>query len=109
MSPNGFRTLIDGWLGGTAERFEKIASAAAAGEIEALRREAHAMISTAGGVGAARLANLARDLEQACVKGDATAVAGLAHRLQEAATPTFDAMHRHMQKVRQPTEPVAGA
>jgi PAS domain S-box-containing protein len=109
MSPTGFRTLLDGWLGGATERLEKIARSAAAGDLETLKREAHAMISTAGGVGAARLSAIARDLEQACVNRDAAVAAGLARRLAEAATPTFDAMRRHMQKIRQQAEAVGGA
>jgi len=102
--------LIDTWLAGAAERLEKIAQGVAAGDLEAMKREAHAMISTAGGVGAAQLAAIARDLEQACAEGRADAATGLAQRLKEAAPPTFDAMGRRMQKVGQHHEaPLASA
>jgi PAS domain S-box-containing protein len=110
MSPAGFRALIDTWLAGAAERLEKIAQGVAAGDLEAMKREAHAMISTAGGVGAAQLAAIARDLEQACAEGRADAATGLAQRLKEAAPPTFDAMGRRMQKAgRHHEAPLASA
>jgi PAS domain S-box-containing protein len=99
MAPDRFDMLIDTFLTGAGERLAKITESAKTGDMDAVKREAHAMVSTSGGVGAAQLSALARNLEQACVAGDTAAAAALIRDLQDAAEPTFVALRQRLEKV----------
>jgi HPt (histidine-containing phosphotransfer) domain-containing protein len=99
MAPDRFDMLIDTFLTGAGERLATITESAKTGDMEMVKREAHAMVSTAGGVGAAQLSALARNLEQACVAGDTAAAAALIRNLQDAAEPTFVALRQRLEKV----------
>jgi PAS domain S-box-containing protein len=99
MEPDRFDALIETFLAGAAERMAKIIDSAKAGDTETVKREAHAMVSTAGGVGAAQLSALARGLEQACIAGDNAAVAAFLRDLEATAQPTFAGLRQHLAKV----------
>jgi PAS domain S-box-containing protein len=94
MAPAKFHALIAAWLAGTADRVARITTLAAAGDLAALRRDAHDVISTAGGIGAEQLAGLGRRLERACGAGDLAAAQALAATMATIIGPTCDALRR---------------
>lgn len=96
MPAEKFSFLLDNWLKSTADRLERIGSAAERADLPEVRREAHDLVSTAGNVGAAQLAAVARRLEEACAAGDATDVRSLVAEIRIAAPPTCDAVRRRL-------------
>lgn len=56
--------LVDLFLSDTRETLDRLAEAVAGRQRDALRREAHKMKGSAGNIGATRLAQFARELEQ---------------------------------------------
>jgi HPt (histidine-containing phosphotransfer) domain-containing protein len=66
------------------QRVEAIRDAAAAGDWASAARAAHAMVSTAGSVGAMELMQRARDLEEAVATGRTAEVPGLQTLIAEA-------------------------
>ncbi|MDZ5650534.1 response regulator [Nitrospirillum sp. BR 11828] len=70
VPPNHFRTVIQEMVTNGLARVERIAAQAGAGDVAALKREAHNLISTAGSAGLGRLQALARTLDGACAAGD---------------------------------------
>jgi len=91
-----FRGFVETWLKSSADRVDAIIGHAERGELAALRRHAHNLVSTAGGVGARQLASLARRLEAACAAGNAEEARALAHAIGKAAAPACDAMRAHL-------------
>jgi PAS domain S-box-containing protein len=87
-----FSELLDAWFSSTQERLQRIAASAEAEALGALRQDAHDLASTAGGVGAERLSQLARRLEQACRQGDTREAKELARAVGVTAPPTCDAL-----------------
>jgi PAS domain S-box-containing protein len=100
LTPPKFQALITAWLTGTEERATRIADSTAAGDIAAVRRDAHDIISTAGNIGAERLSRLARRLERACAEGDATEVRALAATLASLVPATADEVKRRAEAER---------
>jgi signal transduction histidine kinase/CheY-like chemotaxis protein/HPt (histidine-containing phosphotransfer) domain-containing protein len=71
VPPDQFRDLVTSFVENLELRIERIIAKAGAGDLDALRREAHDLISTAGNMGARRLEALGRDLDAACRARDA--------------------------------------
>lgn len=78
-----------------ADRVAAIRTAAASSDMNGVRRDAHALVSTAGNIGARRLELLARELERAAATLDAVAVRALLPSLVPAYDAVRDALARH--------------
>ena len=70
MDPEEAHSFVQAFVDEAAER---IARMAADDNLAALAGDAHALVSTAGNVGAMRVSELARGLEMACKAGDRVA------------------------------------
>ncbi len=66
MEPARFAAMVRVYLGEAAQRVERMQTALAAGDLERLAGDAHALAGAAGNVGADRLDQAARALMQAC-------------------------------------------
>jgi len=75
-----------------AKGMEQIASAAAAGDLEALARAAHSLKSSAGNVRARALAGALQELETAATQGDGATAA----RLAEAVRVEHDSAQQYL-------------
>jgi CheY-like chemotaxis protein/HPt (histidine-containing phosphotransfer) domain-containing protein len=85
MSPEEVHEFIDLYLGQTDERLARIEAFMDSADLEKTAREAHAMIGGAGNVGAMRVCDLARSLEEACKAGDRMSAVHHAKSLDEAS------------------------
>ncbi len=74
------------------EKLPKIAAAAAARDLKALRHEAHALKGAGYSMGATRLGNLASDLQDACDANDADTAALMAELLEPTVQELQDAL-----------------
>ncbi len=83
--PDVVQEMIELFLGDLAARHEAITAALAAGQADRLRAEAHGLKSSAAYIGAPRLAEAAKALEQAARAGDLPAAQGAAARLAPEA------------------------
>jgi two-component system, sensor histidine kinase len=91
-----FRRFVETWLKSSAARVNEIIGHAESGNLAELRRHAHNLVSTAGGVGAHQLAGLARRLEAACRAEKADEARQLARAIPTAAIPACDAMRARL-------------
>jgi PAS domain S-box-containing protein len=82
MSSTEVREFLELYCQEVEERMSRIRQSA---DLKAIAREAHAMVSTSGNVGALRVSELARAIETACGSGDANSVAALMEPLGSAA------------------------
>jgi PAS domain S-box-containing protein len=98
MPADRFADFVDLWLSGAAERLDNVARLAGTGRLDELRKEAHDLVSTAGAVGADRLAAIARALDGVCGAGEAAAAKSLAQELGAVAAPTLAAVRSHLRK-----------
>jgi HPt (histidine-containing phosphotransfer) domain-containing protein len=98
MPADSLAEFLDLWLSSTAERLANVARLAESGNLDEMSREAHDLVSTAGAIGADRLAALARALDGVCRAGQAEAAAALAHELGTIAAPTLDAVRLHLRR-----------
>ena len=73
-------------------RVAAITSAAAAGDLETVRRSAHSLVSTAGNLGARRLQALATAIERAVASHDTAAVSTLVPTLAPALDAAREAL-----------------
>lgn len=71
-----FALLVSTFATDSAQRVEAVRAAAADGDAEALRRAAHSFKGSAGNMGAARLAELCRVVEEAARDGDLATASG---------------------------------
>jgi CheY-like chemotaxis protein len=69
ISPAELCELFRTWIANTTESIERISALAEAPDATGLAEEAHRLAGSAGNFGAARLALLARELQQACRAG----------------------------------------
>jgi signal transduction histidine kinase/CheY-like chemotaxis protein/HPt (histidine-containing phosphotransfer) domain-containing protein len=97
------RQLLQGFVADAAERIAAIATAAQAGDAQAVRGPAHALKGGALSVGAARLGNIAGDLQDACDAGD-TAMIQL---MTELLAPTLDELRDLLPLILQHEDAVA--
>ncbi|HUH85346.1 MAG TPA: PAS domain S-box protein [Stellaceae bacterium] len=92
-----FRRFVDTWLKSSADRIDAIIAHAERGELGELRRHAHNLVSTAGGVGARELASLARRLEAACAGQKPEEARTLARAVGSVAASACDAMRARLE------------
>ncbi len=78
-----FPALVQSFLGETATMLEQLAAAIADADAESVYRISPSLKSSAGNMGAAQLAELARRIEQ---QGRAGSIAGLESLVEEATT-----------------------
>jgi PAS domain S-box-containing protein len=90
VSPAAFADLIGSFLEGAAARVATVERLAAEGDLEALARQAHDLVSTAGNFGARRVAALARLIEVAARSGETAEVGRLISPLLAASDQAFD-------------------
>jgi len=88
MAPEDMREFLQLYLTQADQRVSRILSLAAAGDLGSAAREAHTLVGTAGNVGARRVSELARSIEEACKKGDETRAGRFVGELGEAASVT---------------------
>jgi CheY-like chemotaxis protein/HPt (histidine-containing phosphotransfer) domain-containing protein len=91
-----FRRFVETWLKSSTDRIDAIIGHAERGELTELRRHAHNLVSTAGGVGARELASLARRLEAACAAEKSEESRALARAIGGVAASACDAMRARL-------------
>ncbi|HYM03269.1 MAG TPA: Hpt domain-containing protein, partial [Stellaceae bacterium] len=74
----------------------EIIGLAESGDLAELRRHAHNLVSTAGGVGALQLADRARRLEGACQAQNDREARALARDIATVANPAYQAMRERI-------------
>jgi PAS domain S-box-containing protein len=94
-----FRRFVETWLKGSTTRIQEIINHAESGDLAELKRHAHNLVSTAGGVGAHQLASLARRLEAACRAERTDEARELAREVPAAAAPACAAMRARLAAV----------
>jgi CheY-like chemotaxis protein/HPt (histidine-containing phosphotransfer) domain-containing protein len=99
LAPHDFNELINAFLEGAADRLARIEHLADAGEFDAVCREAHDMVSTAGNFGARRVESAARQLEAACRNRDRPAAEAAATTLRREADTAFRLMRQLLPSV----------
>jgi HPt (histidine-containing phosphotransfer) domain-containing protein len=92
LPPAEFRTFVEEYLASSLERLAKVETVAAGGDLTALAREAHTLISTSGSYGIARASALARQLETACKAGHADEAQALLHDVAASSRRGLTAM-----------------
>lgn len=85
LPDNELRSIVTSFLNDAKARQVRISALAQQGDLPALAREAHDLAGTAGNVGASRLAELARELQQRCKSNDLDGVVALTAAIAEAA------------------------
>jgi CheY-like chemotaxis protein len=90
MEPAEVRDFLEMYLG---EAEERMARMAAAGDLESIAEDAHALIGTSGNVGAWQVSDLARSIELACRSGHAEAARRLLPQLAGALGSTSAALN----------------
>jgi PAS domain S-box-containing protein len=89
MEPVEIKDFLEMYLGEAEERMSRLA---AANDLAAFLRDAHALISTSGNVGASQVSELARSIEIACNSGDPEAARRLLPELARAIDSTSGAL-----------------
>jgi PAS domain S-box-containing protein len=92
MPPGDLHDFIDLFLEQVEMRIALIAVAAAKHDHDAVGREAHAILGSAGNVGARRLGQLAGALEMACRDGERDTVERITDALAAASLSTSEAL-----------------
>jgi PAS domain S-box-containing protein len=87
-----FEVLVQQWLAGTADRLNRIAALAEAGDLAALGQTAHDLVSTAGSFGLLLASSLARQLASACRASDAALARSLPAEIIAASEPALVAI-----------------
>jgi HPt (histidine-containing phosphotransfer) domain-containing protein len=86
MSPEDVRDFLQLYLDQADERVARILDLSSTGELGATAREAHTLVGTSGNVGAIRVSELARSIEQACKAGDGANASRFVSELNTAAS-----------------------
>lgn len=84
LKSDALREIVGGFQRDAEDRIALLESAVVAGDIPALRQQAHAIAGLAGNVGAARVARLAREINGLIETEDANAVSLLRAETQLA-------------------------
>lgn len=92
VSAEELRTLLKTYLEGAADLVAQAETGAAAGDLGALAKTAHDLVSTSGNFGARRVQALARRLEAACKSGEAAEVITLAAGIRSASEQAWAAI-----------------
>jgi CheY-like chemotaxis protein/HPt (histidine-containing phosphotransfer) domain-containing protein len=86
-----FDRIMVSWIANLEQRLSSIAAHAAAGDAQAMRREAHNLAGSAGTFGAMRLAEASRELEEACRSDNPDKAQSRSSGLLEIDNQTLDA------------------
>lgn len=84
--------LVEAYVQDTPTYVERLELASAEGDLDQVRRQAHAMKSSSATLGAVRLAEVCKQLEHAARHDDAATVA----RLTPGVRPMYEAVEREM-------------
>jgi HPt (histidine-containing phosphotransfer) domain-containing protein len=90
----GLVALVEIYLREAPQRAEAVAAAAQAGNTAALRQLAHDLTTSSGTIGVTVVHGLARDIELACKRGDASEAIDLAGVMAVAIDAAVDALRR---------------
>ena len=85
MSPAEIAEFVPGYLDDADRRISEMLLQVEGGELDGAARNTHALVSTAGSLGATRVSQLARAIEAACKAGDAGEAIGLVKQIQAAS------------------------
>jgi CheY-like chemotaxis protein/HPt (histidine-containing phosphotransfer) domain-containing protein len=107
LPASSVRELLAMFVDQIDSQIEPIRQAAAERDLEALGREAHSLAGSAGNIGAARLSQLARELDAACKTGDENAAIDQSHRVAAAATAASGAVRAWLNRGGHNPEPLA--
>jgi signal transduction histidine kinase/DNA-binding response OmpR family regulator/HPt (histidine-containing phosphotransfer) domain-containing protein len=99
LQPDEFVELVGAYVEGAEERVTRMAALSASGDVAALGREAHDLVSTSGNFGVRGLELLSRALASTCRAGDIEASRTLFATLQETASIALPEMRRRIQVV----------
>ena len=92
MDGTQFADFIAASMRDLASRIELLGARLAAGELEQAAYEAHNIVSVAGNCGACELSGLARSLEQAARRGEASAARALYEKMRSAGGQAVEAL-----------------
>jgi CheY-like chemotaxis protein len=96
VSPEDFDQLLASWTANLEQRLSSMATHAAAGDGQALGREAHNLAGSAGTFGAMRLAEASRGLEEACRSDKPGEVSSRSSHLLETGKLTLAAFRTYL-------------
>ncbi|HVJ51045.1 MAG TPA: response regulator [Aliidongia sp.] len=99
-----FIDLASGYLDASQPRLDRMRDFAQSGDLDALRREAHDLQSTAGSFGATKLQGLAYALECRCRDHDAEGIEALVEEIVSAAAESNEALCRLVPEIQPPSE-----
>lgn len=90
-----FTRAIETYIQEARGRLEHIEQACSAGDIEAIKNEAHALKSSSGTMGVSGLQQLAQELELHCKSGGNEAALSLARKITEYGNACIDELSAH--------------
>jgi HPt (histidine-containing phosphotransfer) domain-containing protein len=99
-----FDKLIDMFQTSAPKHLAALWSALAEGHLELIRQEAHSLRGAAANMSAAHTANVARQIENAAVGGDAASIGPLLEQLNQE----LDRVHHELSNHAIPTSPIHG-
>jgi signal transduction histidine kinase/DNA-binding response OmpR family regulator/HPt (histidine-containing phosphotransfer) domain-containing protein len=85
MSSTEIAEFVPSYLEDADRRISEMLMQVGSGDLDGAARNTHALVSTAGSLGATRVSQLARSIETACKAGNADEAAGLVKQLQAAS------------------------
>jgi PAS domain S-box-containing protein len=94
LPASGLQDFIEMYLLDAEDTIAKIEAVVQTGDLMALGRAAHSVISTAGNLGAVEVSRLARAVEDACRRGDGDAAAALAREMNTASSSASVALRQ---------------
>jgi signal transduction histidine kinase/CheY-like chemotaxis protein len=97
--------LISIYLALLDETLTQIDQHLAAGDFAALARVAHGLVSASGNLGAMQTCKIARELEQACPKGDHKDIAALVDSLKQSSQTSAQALAAWQERLRKQALP----
>jgi HPt (histidine-containing phosphotransfer) domain-containing protein len=86
--------FLEDYLASGAKHIERVLALHEAGDVAALGREAHTLISVTGSYGLKRASAIARQLEAACKAPQADQIAALVGELATASRQGWEALRR---------------
>ncbi|HET7085607.1 MAG TPA: response regulator [Rhizomicrobium sp.] len=102
LPKDGIADLISIYLASLEGDQNQMDMSLAAGDFKALAKLAHGLVSASGSLGAMQTSRLARQLEQACPRGDREEIADLAAKLQQSCQASRQALSAWQESLRAP-------
>ena len=93
ISAARLREIVQAYIADAEVRLGRLLDLAAGTDLAPIAREAHDLAGTFGNMGAQRVVELARQLQQACGDGDANSVEVLSRSLDRAGREACSALH----------------